>query len=179
MNQFAGRAALVFLVAFALFYFMEGKVSFVSFAQDVLKSVPSPHQKQGDEFFVKVEPGNKKKDSSTTVSKEQKDFFKKVTKEIDFCAEQELKKKIRRCPHDRKDRAGKALPSKDCAKQKKAESQLECEKRMLGRIPYRQRPAWAEYRGDKTEREKKILQETKGSKKGATTSGDSGWLTEF
>lgn len=156
--------------------FLGDKNAFQSLAQQVLPS-PTNQKKTGDEFFVKVAPGHK----NAAMSAEQKAFFDTVKKEIKFCVEEMVPRTERKCPYNRLGKGGKRLPDKNCQKIKQAEAEVECEKKMLSRIPYRQRPAWYEFRSEKMARDQKDLERLKGvkSKKGGATQKDEEWMKEF
>lgn len=177
MKEQAGKLVFIMVIASGIFLFLGDKESFQSLAQQVLAS-PSPQKKSGDEFFVKVNPGNK----TAAISAEQKAFFDTVKKEIKFCVEEMVPRTERRCPYNRLGKGGKRLPDKNCQKIKQAEAEIDCEKKMLGRIPYRQRPTWYEFRAEKMARDQKDLERLKGvksSKKSGTTQKDEEWMKEF
>lgn len=156
------------------------------FADDTPPSSKSSAPGRSGGFLEKILPDSRTA-KERQESAEQDKLFSRVKAEIEFCIEKELPRAVVGCPHKRNKAGKKVAPDKDCAKLKKAEVGLKCESKLLGRIPYRSRPAWHEDRSKKIEKDKAKLERLQNKQKGGTRkssgkvaeSGEENWLKEF
>ncbi len=159
--------------------------------------VPSSTMAQAPEASVAPEPAESGS-SDATINKAKLTKAREEAKLFE-----DLRKKVRACFLDKRDNyatqgcfrgvnaQGTPRIDQKCKKRNITKFELDCERDIRGKIPYRERPKWDESRREKVERlqqrldkldgkvVKKAKKDKKSKKKGQPEVTDKSWITEM
>jgi len=119
---------------------------------------------------------------------EERELFGKLKDEIKKCALKEYQVREKNC-YTAKMKKGKPVLDKKCKRIQRIQSEIECEKDIKGKVPYKSRPQWDAYRAKKVIKDKRDLDKAMGIKPSTDGKGgdgnksgqanQDGWMKEF
>jgi hypothetical protein len=120
-------------------------------------------------------------------NEEERILFKSLKEEVRTCVGKEFEKREKSC-YKGKFKKGQPVIDKKCRRIEKVKSEIECEKNIKARVPYKSRPQWDAYRAKKVARDQKQLDKLmgrptsngkKGAKNSANGTDEDEWVKEF